>query len=102
MATIVKTLYEKLPSSWDFAANLSQGETITLVSVTAMNLHTGADSTAGVISTNPAPGVSGSQVTFWVEGGAAGDRHAVSIKVTTSQDQQLEGTVYLDVLGDTP
>lgn len=99
MATITKTVYEKIPVSWDFAAELEPGETIQLVSVTVKHRRMGTDSTAEMISSEPAPGISGSKVNFWVDGGLAGESYLVSIKVTTSGGQELEGLLYLDISG---
>lgn len=101
MATISKTPFEKFPASWDFSAVLSQGETISLSGVTAKAFLGASDTTAQVIATSPAATVQGSVVTFWVQGGTVGDRHAISVKVSTSLGQQLEGTVYLEIVAGT-
>lgn len=97
MALITKTAYEKDSYYVDFVSRLAAGETITLVSVTSINMATGLDSTAEIIASAPAPSVSGTQVIFWYQGGAAGEEHVISARVATSNNRSLEGTVDLSV-----
>lgn len=89
--TIQKQPFEVMDYSFDFSAELEATETITLISCTATNLVTGADSSAAVISAAPAPAVSGQTVIFWLKDGVDGERHNISIKVQTSGGRKREG-----------
>lgn len=82
---------EVMDYSFDFSPDLDAEETITLVSCTATNLVTGADSTAALISSAPAPMVSGQTVIFWLKDGVDGERHNISIKIQSSTGRKPEG-----------
>lgn len=82
---------EVMDYSLDFSPDLDAEETITLVSCTATNRVTGADSSAAVISSAPAPAVSGQTVIFWLKNGLDGERHNISIKVESSKGRKCEG-----------
>ena len=84
--------------TYDFAAELSQGET--LLSVTASSyLWPGleTETTATLIGT-PAPQIAGSQIALWIQGGNAGECHRIALVVTTDQGQTLQGDIYIDVV----
>ena len=81
---------EILDYALDFSGRLETGETITLTSCMSVNLETGADSSAALISTSPAPAVSGQAVVFWLENGADGEHHKVTVIVTSSGGRDLE------------
>jgi hypothetical protein len=97
VATIVKQPYEALNWAHDFSPDCQSGVTLTLVSVTATNLLTGANSTSAVIAANPAPAVSGQEVLFQVQDGADGDQHKIDIRVSTSAGELLEADLLLFV-----
>ena len=93
VGTIQKQPYEVQDYSLDFALRLVAGETLTLVSVTSINLATGADSTSALVGSSPPPAVSGTKVVFWLKDGVDGEHHKVTVKVTTSTGQSLEGDI---------
>lgn len=97
MITITKTVYEKFGCYIDFANLLQAGETLTLGSVKATDVYTGADVSSTVIAATPAPGISGTKVTFWVQAGTAGHTYAISAQVTASGGEALEGDLGLEV-----
>jgi len=99
-APINKYPYQKDSYYIDFIEQLNAGETITSFTVTSQLDFWGTftDSTAEIISTTPAPSLSGTQVTFWYQAGNAGERHVVSVDVVTSGGRQLVGVVDLNVL----
>jgi hypothetical protein len=94
---VVKQPYEVLNWAHDFSPDCQAGVTMTLVSVTATNLLTGASSTSAVIGTNPAPAVSGQEALFQIQGGASGDQHKIDIRVSTSAGELLEADLLLFV-----
>jgi hypothetical protein len=97
VATITKQPYEALNWAHDFSPDCQSGVTLTLVSVTATNLLTGANSTSAVIAANPAPAVSGQEVLFQVQDGADGDQHKIDIRVSTSAGELLEADLLMFV-----
>ncbi len=97
MALIIKMPLEIENYSLDFSARLGAGETITLVSVTSVNMATGASSTSEIVAVTPAATVSGTEVIFWYQGGVVGEEHIITVEVTTSLGRTLEETVDLAV-----
>jgi hypothetical protein len=95
---ITKQPYEALNWAHDFSPDCQAGATLTLVSVTATNLLTQANSTALVIASNPAPTVSGQEVLFQIQDGANGDQHKIDIRVSTSAGELLEADLLLFVV----
>lgn len=94
---IPKTPYEAFLCSMDFAAQTGM-DSITVVSVTAVNMSNGTNSTGAVIATSPAPVVSGSKVIYMAQGGNVGEQHRVSIKVQdTTSGTQYEGFQILQI-----
>jgi hypothetical protein len=94
---ILKQPYEVLNWAHDFSPDCQSGVTLSLVSITATNLLTGASSTSAVIGTGPAPTVSGQEVLFQVQDGADGDQHKIDIRVSTSAGELLEADLLLFV-----
>jgi hypothetical protein len=94
---IVKQPYEALNWAHDFSPDCQPGVTLSLVSVTATNLLTEANSTSAVIAANPAPTVSGQEVLFQIQDGADGDQHKIDIRVATSAAELLEADLLLFV-----
>jgi hypothetical protein len=94
---IVKQPYEALNWTHDFSPDCQPGVTLTLISVTATNLLTAANSTSAVIAANPAPAVSGQEVLFQIQDGADGDQHKIDIRVATSAGESLEADLLLFV-----
>lgn len=94
---IMKTPYEAFSRHMDFASAVSS-DTISVVSVTALDALNKTDSTAAVIGpTNAA--VSGSTVVFWVHGGAVGQNHKISIRIhDDTSGEQYEGFMRLQIL----
>ena len=88
--TIRKQPFEVKDYAMDFAGELVGNETLTLVSCEAVNLKTQADSTAEIISDDPAPAVIGQTVVFWLKDGIDGDSHKITLRVSTSTGQRLE------------
>lgn len=88
---IVKQPGEVLDYAHDFALKLASGETISIDSVTTKNLDTGADSSAQILGSGAqAPAVSGTKVIFWLKNGADGERHQVTIRISTNQGRKFE------------
>ena len=102
MSAIVKTPSEVDSYFLDFVNQLSTGETISTSSVTAYDVLNARDATAQIISTSPAPSVSGTQVIFWYQGGTVNGRYIIAVKVTTSLNRALEGDVDLLVKQEVP
>jgi len=98
MATITKT--PAIVDSYyvDFVNELAQGETLSHAQVTAFDKTLGADATAKIVAANPAPAISGTQVTFWYQNGDVGKNYVISVEVTTSAGRTLEGDVDLTIV----
>jgi hypothetical protein len=82
VGVIYKPYLDQVNASIDFASLVSGGETLVLVSVTSVNVKTGADSTAALIATNPAPALNGTVVSFQLIDGQKGEHHLVTAKIT--------------------
>jgi hypothetical protein len=95
---IDKQPFEVKDYSFDFSAELEPGETISLLSCIATNRVTGVDTSATIISSDPAPMVSGMTVIFWLQNGTDGERHNLNIRVQTSKGQKLEGDLDLFII----
>lgn len=92
-----KTPFEVLDCGVDFVQEV-QNDNISIISVTAANWDTGTDATAAIVATSLPPYVSSSLVLFRVQGGIAGQRYKVSIKVRdVTNGTQYEGNVQLTV-----
>jgi len=92
-----KQPFEELNCAIDFSGSLAAGDTITLDAFLATNSKTGAVSTSVIIASEPAPAVDHQTVTFRVIGGADGDRHKITARVTTSTGEKLEADLDLFV-----
>lgn len=101
MATIIKTPSIKDTYYVDFVNQLGASETISSVTVTAFNAFTFADQSSDIITT-PAPAIEGTQVIFWYNGGVAGQRYVIAVKIVTSLSRNLEGDVDLIVQTEMP
>ena len=93
VGTVTKQPSEELNSSVDFVDIMPGGDTLTLVSVTAVKGS--ASSTASVLATTPAPAVAGTKVTFRVVDGTDGERHKITVKVSSSSGEKYEADVDL-------
>ena len=92
-----KQPYEELNCAMDFSGSLATGDTITLDAFLATNSKTGAVSTSVVIAAVPPPAVDHQTVTFRVFGGADGDRHKITARVSVSTGEKLEADMDLFV-----
>ena len=98
LGSITKQPYEVLDRYLDFAAEIHEGVTIELDSLKAVLLGDNSDSTEKMIGSNPAPSVSGTKVVFWIQNGADGEHHKITVKVIASDGQHLEGDIDLFVV----
>jgi hypothetical protein len=91
IGTFRKFASELMSKAIDFSDRLASAETLTLISCATINVASDEDSTAEMIATTPAgPADSGKRITFWLQAGAAGSRHELVVKVSTSLGQKLE------------
>ena len=86
MSSYVKDPGATLDYSVDWSKWLASGETITSHAVT---VPTGIDKTTDAHTSTA--------VTYWLSGGTAGQRYAVTCQITTSQGRTDERTDYIDV-----
>ena len=98
LALIPKQPFEEINYAVDFSPDLAAGVTLTLVSCTAVNVATGADSTAAVIAAAPPPAVAGQTVAFCAKDGTDGDVHKITVKVSTSAGEKLEADLDLFIV----
>jgi hypothetical protein len=82
LGVLYKPYLDKVNASIDFVSLVTGGETLVLISVTSVNVKTGADSTAALIATNPAPALNGTVVTFQLIDAQKGEHHLVTAKIT--------------------
>lgn len=68
--------------------------------VTAFDKTLGADASAAIVASSPAPSINGSKVTFWYQGGDVGRSYVISVEVQTSAGRTLEGDVDLTVVSE--
>lgn len=94
---IVKQAGEAFPLTWDFAAELSGGETIANATLTARNYATGTDTSATFLAA-AAEQIDGAKVTKGCRAGAAGETHIVQCRVTTSAGNIYEHEVEVAIL----
>jgi len=95
---LTKQPFEELDCAVDFAAALAPGSTIgSIFSVSALNVETGADSSAAVIATSPAPLIIGTKVQFRAKDGADGERHKISVRIVASNGEKIEAEIYIMV-----
>lgn len=102
LLTVNKTAFESFTCSMDFTQVIGS-DGLTIVSVTATNIKTGANTTAIVISTSPAPSVlpGTDKVAFRVQSGTVGDTHQISVKISdNSNGQQFEGNMQLTIASE--
>lgn len=95
-----KTPYEEINAYVDFVNEVPAGATLTLGSVTATD-PSGAVATSDVISTSPAPFITGTRANFRVKGGTK-EFYYVSVKVVVSDGQKLEAIVELRITSNQP
>jgi hypothetical protein len=99
--TIYKDPYEQFGVALDFSADMGQGNGIaSITAVKAVNNLTGANSTAEVIASSPAPSISGTSVSLTVTGGVAGEIHTISVQIISSIGEQYQGDLTLRVVSD--
>jgi hypothetical protein len=99
--TIYKTPFEQYTVSIDFSADVGAGNTVaSIAAVTAVSNLTGLDSTAEVIASLPAPGISssGTAVIFGVTGGVVGETHTISVQIVSSLGEKYQGDITLRVV----
>ena len=83
--TVYKYPFEQFAISIDFAGQLGNGGGIASVSgVTAVNDLSKANSTSEVIMAEPAPAISGTEVTFTITGGVPGETHTISTQIVST------------------
>jgi hypothetical protein len=98
---VTKFPSEQFGVSLDFSADLGTGNTIArIAAVKAVNNLTGANSTAEVISSSPAPAISGTAVTLVLTGGLAGEAHTIVVQVVSSIGEEYEGDIALRIASD--
>ena len=90
-----KQPFEELNCAIDFSSSLVADDTITLDAFLATNSKTGAVSTSVVVAPVPAPSVDHQKVIFRVFGGADGDRHKLTARVSVSTGEKLEADLDL-------
>jgi len=95
---IDKQPFEEKNYAIDFAEQLETGETISLVSVEAVNVRSGGTTTAEIIATDPPPQVFGSEVRFRLVDGSHGDLHRLTAKVAGSTGQKLEADLLVLIM----
>lgn len=89
---IKKKVGEKLAVGMDFGPWMLSGETIaSIVEVSTEE----CDGASPIVFTNEV--ISGTNVNFFVEGGTAGIRYTVVVKITTSSEETLIGDGHLVV-----
>jgi len=79
----------------DFSDRLETGETISSVTVTAINIATGADATATVITGSS---IDGEDIEIKVKAGTTGDDYKITTKIITSSANSLEEDVIMHVI----
>lgn len=83
----------------EFDPLLVGGETLsTIVSATSTNFETGADTTSTIIAASPAPNIVVNSVVLWLQNGVVGERHVISVVITTNQGRNYTGVLFLDIL----
>jgi hypothetical protein len=82
VGNLTKQPFEEFPVSANFAAELADGETITDAVVTAKRQSDGVDTTATIL--NGTRAIATPLVTQPIKAGASGERHVITMKVTTS------------------
>lgn len=82
MATYQQDTDELIPYSQNWTTALGSTETITSFTVTP------SDTSLTITNTSQSAGV----VTYWVSGGASGDRYTVKVRVVTSLGRELDDT----------
>lgn len=96
---ISKTPAEQFFFAMDFT-QMIQSDGIALVSVTAINSRTGADSTSIVIGTNPAPSIipGTDKIAFMLQGGQPNDLHHITVLATdVTTGAQFAGKLNLSI-----
>lgn len=93
VGTVTLDPFEFFPVTVGFAAELSDGETISNPSASAINKNTGVDSSSIVLLGTPS--VDGPNIVQKVKGSASGEKHVVSIIAETSQGNAWVGKVVL-------
>ncbi len=95
---VAKQPAEVFTISVDFANDLAVGETVATKTVTARDAGTDADTSGTILSGSPSS--SGSVITQKVAGGASGDKHILTYRITTSAGDTFEAEVLLSVSED--
>jgi len=97
--TIYKTPFDRFAVSFDFAAEVKADNSVaSIASITATSDLTKLDTTAEVIASSPAPGISGTVVTFWVQGGVAGETHSIAVQIVSSIEEKYQGDITLRIV----
>lgn len=82
-----KAAYEEFYRYFDFKNLLTDGETISTATITVKDAIAGTDVTSSMVS-NVAP-YSGTMVIYKIKGGTAGHSYAVTIRITTTNNQKF-------------
>lgn len=94
MNRLSKLPYEEFPRTFTFAQEMVADETIILRSVVCVNLATGADTKAAIVS---AETTSGTKIILNLKGGVLGEIHKITVKIQTSLDNFLETELLLEI-----
>ncbi len=92
LGTHTKQSSEKELITVDFANRLDVNETVSTCAVVSILESTGASTTSTIISSDIA---SGTFVKFYVNAGATGEKHKITVTAYTSNSQILEEDLYL-------
>jgi len=97
---MAKLFFDKQPSeeffiAIDFSDRLADGETISSKIVTAVNVATGIDTTTVVINSSA---IDGDDINIKVKAGTSGEKHKITVQITTSGSNILEEEVIMHVI----
>lgn len=94
MDSITKKSYERFPVIFDQSNNLFTLETVASYTFTCINTVTGTDTSSEIIDGN----TSGTKyVQLIVKNGVVGDKHKITVKVTTTLDGLFEKDLILEI-----
>jgi hypothetical protein len=97
--TIYKAPFDQFSVSFDFAVEVKAGNSVaSIASITATSDLTKLDSTAEVIASSPAPEISATVVTFWVQGGVVGETHTIAVQIISSIGERHQGDITLRIV----
>lgn len=96
VGTIEKTPFEEIDVSVDFSPRLAAGVTISSISVVATDAQ-GNVVTSALVAASPTPVVIDNVAFLRVIGGTPGIGYYVSVLGVTSNGQQVEGTIAINI-----